>query len=85
VEAVKKLNGHIIGVHLKDIADYNNPALKDVVIGTGVINIPEVLKELKKQEFKGNIYIERDAEEQPSNLPSVIQSIKYYNEVMNKL
>jgi sugar phosphate isomerase/epimerase len=85
LEAVKKLSGHIIGVHLKDIAAFNDPALKDVPVGTGVVNFPAVFEELKKQNFKGHIYIERDAEDQPSNLPSVIQTVKYYNEQVNKL
>lgn len=85
VEAVKKLRGHIIGVHLKDIAAFNNPALKDVPVGTGIVDFPAVFAELKKQGFKGHIYIERDAEDQPSNLPSVMQTIKYYNEQVGKL
>jgi L-ribulose-5-phosphate 3-epimerase len=80
VEALKKLNGHIIGVHLKDIAAFNDPKLVDVTVGTGVINIPAVFEELKKQHFKGYIYIERDAEEKPNNLSSVLQTIKYYHE-----
>lgn len=78
VEALKKLEGHIIGIHLKDIAEFNNPALRDVPVGTGVVNFPAVFNELKRQHFKGYIYIERDAEDQPSNLPSVLQTIKYY-------
>ena len=85
VEAVKKLSGHIIGVHLKDIAAFNDPKLKDVPVGTGVVNFPGVFAELKKQDFKGYIYIERDAEDLPSNLPSVMQTVKYYNEQIGKL
>jgi len=85
VEAVKKLSGHIIALHLKDIAAFNDPALKDVPVGTGVVNFPAVFAELKKQNFDGYIYIERDAEDQPSNLPSVIQTVKYYNEHVGKL
>jgi sugar phosphate isomerase/epimerase len=85
LDAVKKLSGHIIGVHLKDIAAYNDPTLKDVPVGTGVVKFPEIFAELKKQNFDGYIYIERDAEDQPSNLPSVIQEIKYYNEQISKL
>lgn len=85
LEAVKKLSGHIMGVHLKDIAAFNDPALKDVPVGTGVVNFPAVFAELKKQNFNGNIYIERDAEDQPSNLPSVMQTVKYYNEQVSKL
>jgi sugar phosphate isomerase/epimerase len=85
LDAVKKLSGHIIGVHLKDIAAYNDPSLKDVPVGTGVVDFPAIFQELKKQNFDGHIYIERDAEDQPSNLPSVIQTVKYYNEQVGKL
>jgi sugar phosphate isomerase/epimerase len=85
VEAVKKLSGHIIGVHLKDIAAFNNPKLKDVPVGTGVVDFPAVFQELKNQQFTGPIYIERDAEDQPSNLPSVIQTIEYYKEQVKGL
>jgi L-ribulose-5-phosphate 3-epimerase len=85
VDAVKKLSGHILVVHLKDIAAFNDPKLKDVPVGTGVVNFPAVFAELKKQNFNGYIYIERDAEDLPSNLPSVINTVKYYNEQIAKL
>ena len=85
VEAVKKLSGHIIGVHFKDIAAFNDPKLQDVPAGTGVVNFPAVLAELKKQNFNGHIYIERDAQDVPNNVPSVIQTVKYYNEQVGKL
>ncbi len=85
LEAVKKLKGHIIGVHLKDIAAYNDPKLKDVPVGTGVVDFPAIFQELKKQQFTGPIYLERDAEDKPSNLPSVMQTIKYYNQQVKQL
>src|SRR6478672_2455522 len=85
LDGIKKLAGHIIGIHLKDIAAYNNPKLVDVPVGTGVVDFPAIFQELKRQGFKGNIYIERDAQDKPSNLPSVIQEVKYYNEQVSKL
>jgi sugar phosphate isomerase/epimerase len=85
LDAVKKLSGHILAIHLKDIAAYNDPKLVDVPVGTGIIDFPAIFSELKKQNFKGYIYIERDATDQPSNLPSVIQTIKYYNEQVVKI
>ena len=85
LDAVKKLSGHIIGVHLKDIAAYNNPALKDVVVGIGAVRFPEIFQELKRQNFTGYIYIERDSTEPGGNLSSVMQEIKYYNEQVGKL
>ena len=77
--------GHIIAIHLKDIAAFNNPKLQDVTIGTGVVNFPGVFAELKKQGFKGNIYIEKDVENKPSNLQSVKESIKYYKTEVAKI
>ncbi|MEP7144196.1 MAG: sugar phosphate isomerase/epimerase [Ferruginibacter sp.] len=85
LEAVKKLSGHIFIVHFKDIAAANDPKLRDVPAGTGIVNFPAILEELKKQNFNGYIYIERDAEDQPSNLPSVIQTVKYYNDQVARL
>ncbi|WP_229215186.1 sugar phosphate isomerase/epimerase family protein [Dyadobacter bucti] len=78
VDALKKLKGHVIAIHLKDIAAYNDPKLVDVVVGTGVIDFPAVFKELENQKFNGHIIIERDRQEKPSNLASVIQTVKYY-------
>ncbi len=85
LNAIKKLSGHIIGVHFKDIAAYNNTALKDVVTGTGVVNFPAIFAELKKQGFKGHIYIERDSIEPGGNVRSVIAEKNYYNQIVNKL
>jgi L-ribulose-5-phosphate 3-epimerase len=85
VDAVKKLQGNIIALHLKDIAAFNNPKLKDVVVGTGVVNVPAIFQLLKDDQFKGPIYIERDSTEAQGNLPSVIQTVKYYNDQIQKL
>jgi sugar phosphate isomerase/epimerase len=85
LDGVKQLAGHIIGIHLKDIAAYNDPKLVDVPVGTGIVDFPAIFKELKRQGFNGNIYIERDAQDQPSNVASVIQTVKYYNEQIQKL
>lgn len=80
LDAVKKLDGHIFGVHLKDIAAMNNPKLLDVRAGTGIVPMPEIFAELKRQKFDGNVYIERDSMEAPSNVASVIEEVKYFNE-----
>lgn len=85
LEAVKKLDGHIIGIHLKDIDAYNNPSIQDVRVGTGVIEFPEIFKELQRQNFAGFVYIERDSQEVAGNLPSVIETVKYHNEQVSKL
>ena len=44
VQGLKKLQGHIIAIHLKDVAEYNNIKIQDVPVGTGVVNFPKCLK-----------------------------------------
>lgn len=85
VDGVKKLSGHIIAIHLKDIAEFNNDKIQDVPVGKGVVNFPGVFEELKKQGFNGHVYIEMDVEGQPSNLPAVNETIRYYKEQTEKL
>lgn len=85
LDAVKKLHGHILALHLKDIGAYNNTKLLDVRVGTGVVDFPAIFKELKSQGFKGPIYIERDSTEVGGNVPSVKEEIKYYNDQVSKL
>ena len=54
-------------------------------VGTGVVKFPEIFAELKKQNFNGYIYIERDSIEHGGNVLSVKQEVKYYNEQIGKL
>jgi L-ribulose-5-phosphate 3-epimerase len=85
VDGLKKLAGHIISIHLKDIAAYNNPKLLDVPLGKGVIDFPAVFKELKRQNYAGYLILERDAQDKPSNLASVTESVRYYREQLKLL
>ena len=80
VKCLNQLKGHIIGIHLKDIAESNNPKGEDVLVGTGVIDFPGVVKELKSQNFKGVVYVECE-HKMENNVPDVIESIKYFNQV----
>src|ERR1700744_5155367 len=52
VACLKELQGHIFGVHLKDIDSAGNTQAADRVVGTGVINYPPIFQELKRQGFK---------------------------------
>lgn len=81
-EGIKKLAGRIISMHFKDVAEYNNTQVKDVTVGTGVINFPEIFEELKRQNYSGHIMIERDQQDKPNNLVSVNQTIQYYTETL---
>ncbi|HEY4415739.1 MAG TPA: TIM barrel protein [Verrucomicrobiae bacterium] len=57
VDCLKILKGHVISVHLHDMNSFASDA-HDVPCGTGVCDIAACLKELKKQNFAGNISIE---------------------------
>ena len=76
-ECLKKLEGHILGVHLKDIYEFNNIEAKDVIVGKGVINFPSVVDELKRQHFQGVVHVECE-HKMENNLAEVIEGIKYF-------
>ncbi len=75
VESLKILEGHIISSHLKDL-NVMGPAGHDVPYGTGVANIPGILNELRRQQFKGNISIEYE-HNWDNSVPEIAQCIGY--------
>ena len=80
VKCLNQLKDHIIGIHLKDIAESNNLKGEDVIVGKGVINFPGVVNELKAQNFKGMLYVECE-HKMDNNVADVIESIQYFNRV----
>jgi sugar phosphate isomerase/epimerase len=84
VDCLKKLEGHIYGVHLKDITKFNDTQAADTVIGKGVIDFPPIFQELKRQHFSGMFSIEHESNWYHS-LPDVIETVKFYNEQVAKL
>jgi sugar phosphate isomerase/epimerase/type 1 glutamine amidotransferase len=57
LECIKKLNGRIISLHLKDL-DQKALNATDVHWGEGVANVAGILAELKRQNFKGVFSVE---------------------------
>jgi sugar phosphate isomerase/epimerase len=57
VACLKILKGRVESMHMKDLNEKSLDA-HDVPFGTGVSDIPAVIKELKRQHFEGNISIE---------------------------
>jgi sugar phosphate isomerase/epimerase len=84
VECLKKLEGHVFGVHLKDVDSAGNTKAADRVVGTGVIQFAPIFEELKRQHFKGMFSIERE-DNWYNNVPDVITTIKFYNDQVSKL
>ena len=56
IDAIRKLAPRLLVVHLKDVAATG--AEHNVLLGNGVANIPGVMRELKKIDFRGLVAIE---------------------------
>jgi sugar phosphate isomerase/epimerase len=85
LECVKKLRGRIISFHFKDIAPVGSDRkLEDVVWGTGVLQVDEMLNEMKRQNFEGYFTIEYEANWE-NNLPDIEASIDYFNQVVDQI
>ena len=84
VECLKKLEGHVFGVHLKDIDSVGNTKADDLLVGTGKIDFPAIFRELNRQKFSGMFSIERE-NNWYNNVPDVIATVKYFKEQTSKL
>jgi sugar phosphate isomerase/epimerase len=69
------LKGRIISSHLKDLNEMG-PNAYDVPYGSGVSDVPAILKELRHQGFAGNISIEYEHHWENSS-PEVGQCIGF--------
>ncbi len=58
VECLKKLDGRIVVVHLKDAAEMGNPQSRDVPLGEGKANYTQVLQTMHAMKFRGLATIE---------------------------
>jgi len=74
-DALKKLEGRVISSHLKDIKPFG-PNGADVPFGTGESDVVAALKELQRQNFKGNISVEYESNLQ-NNVGDVGQCIGF--------
>lgn len=83
VECIKKLEGHIYGLHVKDLHE-KGPQGHDVHWGTGFSNVEGVLRELKRQGFKGVLSAEYEYN-WDNNAPDVAASVKNFREIVRKL
>ena len=60
VSAIRKLGPRLKLVHLKDIQSPNDEI--NVLLGTGIAKIPEVMAELRQQKFTGLVAVEYEKE-----------------------
>lgn len=73
VECLKKLRGHVFGLHLKDV----NKNHQDVLLGTGIIDFDSLTKELKAQHFNGYVQVECE-HDMDNNVGDVKKAVEYF-------
>ena len=78
LDAVKLLEGHIVSMHLKDLNVFDRKA-HDVPYGQGVANVKDILDELKRQQFNGNMSIEYEYNWE-SSVPEIKQCVDFVRE-----
>ena len=83
LECVKKLNGHIICLHFKDLNEMG-PDAHDVPWGTGVGKSKEIMAELKRQRFHGAFCVEYEYHWTNSS-PEIAQCVKFWNDTCTEL
>jgi sugar phosphate isomerase/epimerase len=94
VECLKKLEGHVICLHFKDVVpDEANPGtpptngsakMHDVPWGTGDCDVKGMMTELKRQNFHGAFYVEYEYHWDRSE-PEIAQCVKYFNAIAQEL
>jgi len=84
LEVLKKLQGRIISLHLKDLKEFGKREAHDVIWGTGVGDVKAMLAELDRQNFKGVFSIEYEHNWEKS-LPEIRKSVAYFNKVAGEL
>jgi sugar phosphate isomerase/epimerase len=75
-ECLKKLEGRIISVHLKDVAEMGKNEARDVPLGEGKANYTQVLKTLRALKFRGLATIEYE-HLSPQLVEDVAQCVKF--------
>ena len=79
VECLKKLEGRIISLHLKEIQDGH-----DVVWGSGENRVAKILEELHRQNFSGVCSIEHEKNWE-NNIPEIRESVRFFNQKYTQL
>lgn len=75
IDALRLLEGRVISLHMKDVNEFSSDA-EDVIFGTGVGMVNDILTELRRQHFAGHISIEHETNWY-DNVPDVAENILY--------
>jgi len=80
VRLIRRLKNRLYGVHLKDV----NAEKHDVVIGTGILPIRDILQALREVKFQGCLALEYELQPQ-APLPGIRQSLDFIRRTLTQL
>jgi sugar phosphate isomerase/epimerase len=83
LECIKKLDGHILALHFKDLNEYGMNA-HDVPWGTGVGKTRAIMEELKRQHFHGAFCVEYEYHWENSS-PEIARCVNFFNQTCDEL
>lgn len=84
VEAIKKLEGRIVSLHLKDLNEFGVRKAHDVPWGTGKADIKAILTELDRQGFEGSFSIEYE-HNWKNSVPEIQECVDYFRKTAAEL
>ncbi len=86
IDCLEQLDGRVVSLHFKDIAPKKAGEAEqhDVIWGTGILDVKQMLKQLKKQDFKGVFSIEYEYN-WDNSVPDIRKCINYFNQVANEI
>lgn len=77
LECMKKLEGRILEFHFKDLNQKGDKEAHDVIWGTGVCDVKALIKEMKRQNYKGAVTVEYEFNWKNS-VPEIRESLKNF-------
>jgi sugar phosphate isomerase/epimerase len=75
VEMVEKFADRLVGVHLKDFVYSRERVPTDVIIGTGILDLPKFMALLRQLNFAGPLVIEYEGDEK-NPVPALSECVK---------
>jgi len=82
LEGLKKLEGRILDVHLKDLDAFGKREAEDVPYGQGLANVHDILAELTKQNYRGYLAVEYEKKAHALNpAPYIKEGLAYIRDI----
>ncbi len=85
VECLKKLEGHVVELHFKDLSDFGKHEALDLPWGLGKSDARGILTELKRQRFRGLISVEYENGTGAELEANVARCIAWFDETAKEL